>query len=398
MKSRDAVRLAWGAVRGSRLRASLALLGIAIGVASVVLLTSIGEGARRFVQQEFLQFGGNVLQVSPGKVETIGVPGVVGGSTRKLTLADASSLRRIEGVTGVAPNVFGQARVEGGERGRSVYVLGTTHDALEMWRVELAQGTFLAAGESRSSTAVLGARLARELFPAGDALGAFVRVGGWRLRVIGVAAPRGQLLGWDFDDVAYVPVATALALFDRTELHEIDVAFQHVELSDSIVAAIRSQLAERHGGREDFTVVTQSAMLEMIDGVLVALTVGVGALGAVSLVVGAVGVLTILWISVGERTEEIGLCRALGATTGDIAALFLAEATALASAGGMTGLALGLGTAALLELLWPALDLAPRIDFVLAALVMSAAVGLLAGMLPALRAARLDPVEALRSE
>jgi len=164
------------------------------------------------------------------------------------------------------------------------------------------------------------------------------------------------------------------------------------------VAAIRERLVERHGGREDFTVVTQSAMLEMIDDVLVALTIGVGALGAVSLAVGAVGVLTILWISVGERTQEIGLCRALGATTTDIAAEFLAEAAALSTLGGALGLALGLGVAATVERLWPALDLTPRLEFVLAALGTSALVGLLAGVLPALRAARLDPVDALRSE
>lgn len=400
MLALDGVRLALLALRQQPLRTALSLVGVAIGVAAVVVLTSIGEGARRFVLDEFSQFGTNILQVTPGKVETLGLPGVTGGTTHKLTLDDAHALERLAGVTVVVPTVLGQARVEAGERGRSVYVLGTTAGARELWKAELAQGAFLPDRDQGSAgvVAVLGAKLARELFPDGDALGRWVRVAGWRLRVVGVAAPRGTLLGWDFDDVAYVPVASAMAMFDRDELHEVDVAFLHSGLASDVTGRIRERLSERHDGREDFTIVTQAAMLESFDAVLSGVTLAVATLAGVSLLVGAVGVLTILWIAVGERTYEIGLQKALGATSRQVLALFLAEATAITTLGGLAGLAGGLGSVAALRFVLPGLPLTTPPEFALAALATSALVGLAAGVLPAAHAAALDPIQALRAE
>lgn len=400
MRPTDGIAYAFGALRAQRLRSALSMLGIAIGIAAVVLLTSIGEGARRFIVGEFTQFGTNVLQVSPGRVETLGLPGALGGTTHKLTLDDAAALRRVPRIQTIVPTSFGQARVEARGRGRSVYVIGTTREAPQVWKFEVGHGDFLPGGDPRQGApvAVLGAKLARELFGDEPPLGRTVRVAESRLRVIGVCRPRGQVLGWDMDDVAYVPVTTAMRLFDRDGLDEIDVVFTSETATESVVAGIRAALIPRHGDREDFTILTQNAMLEVFDEVLGAVTIAVGAIGGVSLLVGAIGVLTILWIAVGERTYEIGLSKALGATSRQVLAVFLVEAAALSTLGGLLGLAGGASLAWLLGRLLHGLPLQTPPEYALAALLTSAAVGLFAGLAPAARAARLDPIEALRAE
>lgn len=400
MRSGDAVVFALGGLREHPLRSVLSALGVAIGVAAVVLLTSIGEGTRRFIVSEFAQFGTNLLQVTPGKTETIGMPGVLGGTTRKLTLDDALALRRVHGVQHVLPQVVGQARVEGAGRGRSVYVFGVTPAVPEVWRFEVRQGRFWPEGDVRRGAAVtvLGPKLKRELFGEGNALGEFVRIAGWRCRVVGVMESKGELLGFDIDDAAYVPVATAMDMFNQDELSQIDVAFAHEGLTGAVVEGIRRVLVERHGGHEDVTITTQAAMLEVFDQVLGVVTAAVAGIAAVSLVVGALGILTMMWIRVGERTHEIGLLRSLGATTGQVQRLFLLEAVALAAAGGLAGLAAALLLVGAARIAVPGLPLAAPPQYAVAALVVSAATGLLSGVMPARRAASMDPVEALRAE
>ncbi len=395
----DLLRLALGALVAHRLRSFLSMLGIAIGIAAVILLTSIGEGTRVYVLGQFTQFGTNIIAVNPGKSKTLGIPGVLGGTTRKLTIDDAEALARISGIETMVPLTMGLARVEAGERGRSVSVLGATPDLPALWRFGARQGSFWPKADPRraSAVAVLGPKLARELFGDRSPLGEIVRVAGGRFRVIGVMEPKGQMMGFDVDDIAIVPVASALRLFNQDELFEIDLVYANARETDRVEAEVKSALAQRHGD-EDFTVTTQAAMLDVFGKVMDVITMSVGAIAGISLLVGATGILTMMWIAVGERTGEIGLLRALGATREQVQAVFLAEAAALATLGGVFGIAFGLGLGALLRVVVPGLPVETPMRFVVAGLVVSFATGVVAGVAPARRAAMLDPIEALRAE
>jgi len=400
MRLRDLAALAVSALSSYRLRSALSMLGIGIGIAAVILLTSIGEGTRRYVLDQFTQFGTNLLAVNPGKTETLGIPGVLGGTTHKLTLDDAEALRRIDGVEEVVPVVMGNARVEANGRGRSVPIYGVTAGMPQVFKFEVRQGSFIPAGDPRrgASVVVLGPTLKRELFGSDNALGRFVRVAGQRLRVIGVQAPKGTMMGFDIDDVAWVPVSTAMRMFNLDELIEIDVLFSHGGLTDRVAEDVRALLMARHNDTEDFSITTQSDMLEVFGNVMDVVTFAVGAIAGISLLVGAIGILTIMWIAVGERTQEIGLLRALGATPGQVLLVFMVEAAALSTLGGAAGLAVGVGVAMLIRALVPGLPVHTPAEFVAAALVVSLLTGLLSGILPARRAAALEPVDALRAE
>ncbi|MFQ5415719.1 MAG: ABC transporter permease [Myxococcota bacterium] len=400
MKPEGYVELSLATLRRQRTRSILSMLGVAIGIAAVILLTSIGEGTRRYLLSEFMRFGTNILEVTAGKTETGGHPGMFGGTTHKLDLDDAEAIRRLPDVRAVVPVAVGQARVEANRRGRSVFIYGANAELPEVWKFQVGQGVFLPPGDSRRGAlvAVLGPTVKRELFGDANALGRFVRIASHRLRVIGVMAPRGRMLGFDIDDAAYVPVATATKMFNLEELQEIDVLFTHEGLAAGVTESIRRLLTERHGGREDFTITTQSEMLEVFDNVMRGITAAVGAIGAISLLVGAIGVFTMMWISVGERVGEIGLLRALGGTRSEVRTLFLLEAVIVTLIGGVLGIAAGLGIASLLRIAAPGLPIFTPLGYVFAAVLVSALAGLIAGVLPARRAAALEPTEALRAE
>ena len=399
MRAIDTLHLAWRALTAHRLRSFLTLLGIGVGIAAVILLTSIGEGIHRFVLAEFTQFGTNVISALPGKTRTGGKPSGLPSSARPLTLEDAESLRRLPHVVAVSPNVRGNAEVEGNGRNRRTLISGVGSDFPKVFRSTVQNGQFLPADETGNARAfvVLGSTLKNELFGNDNALGQRVRIGTLQFRVIGVMAPKGQFLGVDLDDAAFIPAARAQELFNREGVDEINLAAEEGVPAAQVTTHLRERLIARHG-REDFTLITQEEMLSTLSNILNVLTLAVGALGGISLLVGGVGIVTIMTIAVTERTGEIGLFIALGARRRTVLALFLGEAVALSALGGAFGLLLGIGIAQLVHFFVPALPVHTPLAFVVLAEALAMVIGLLAGVLPARRAARLDPVDALRAE
>lgn len=400
MSFADLFRFAFGSLGGHRLRTALSLLGMAIGVAAVVALTALGEGARRYVIDQFASIGTNLLIVVPGKSETTGIPGMVSGTPNDITLQDAEAVdRQIPEAAMVAPLVVGTEDVAFGARRRQVAVVGTTHEFLEVRKLAVARGEFLPADDLQRgrAVAVLGVKVARELFPGEEPVGRIVRIGGWRMRVIGVLASRGVQLGMDVDDVVVVPVGTAMKMFDRRSLFRIFVEVRGTADLERTKGKILRLFEERHDGEEDVTVLTQDAVVATFSQILGALTLAVGAIAAISLTVAGIGIMNVMLVAVSERTREIGLLRAVGVGRGQVMTLFLTEAALLSAAGGLLGLAVGWTAVEVLVRVFPALPASPPPWAVVAALALSFGVGVLFGWLPARRAARLDPVLALAS-
>ncbi len=395
----DWAKLSLGSLSSQRMRSFLTALGIAVGIASVVLLTSIGEGVHKFVLSEFTQFGTNLIAVTPGRATTTGVSGAIISNVRPLSMDDALALAQIPKVLGVVPFIQGNAPVELGKRSRRSYIFGVGPEVPAVWQMKVATGRFLPEDDPRAarSFVVLGSKVRDELFKSENPLGRRIRIGGERYRVIGVMESKGQMLGFDLDDSVYIPAARALAMFDRESLMEIDLLYAPGITADKIVKRVKALLVARHS-LEDFTITTQEQMLDVLGSVLNILTTAVGALGGISLLVGGVGILTIMTIAVNERRAEIGLLRAIGARKRQILALFLGEAVVLASIGGLAGLVIGAGGAWLLGQAVPALPTHTPYAYVALAEMLAVLIGLLAGVLPAHRAASLDPIEALRAE
>jgi putative ABC transport system permease protein len=399
MRLADTLRFARDAATGYPMRTSLSVLAMSIGVAAVVILTALGDGARRYVVGQFSSIGTNLVIVLPGRSGTGGFnpANAITTTPRDLTIDDAGALRRAPAVSRVAPLAVGTSEISYGGRLREIMVAGSTAEFIPIRNFELAQGQALPDDDWNrgASVAIIGNKIREELFGNEPAVGQLIRVGDRRLRVIGVLKPLGQGLGMNTDELVIVPVALAQAMFNSNTLFRILVEAKSREAIPEAKLQVMDILKQRHRGEEDVTVITQDAVLATFDKLLGALTLGVAGIAAISLAVAGILVMNVMLVAVTQRTGEIGLLKALGATGSTIRLAFLAEAAMLSTVGAVLGYLLGQLGAFGLRQAFPVFPAYPPDWAVIAGLSTALITGLLFGVMPARRAARLDPVQAL---
>ncbi len=401
MNALEFLHVAFESFRANRLRAALTMLGVIIGVAAVILLVALGQGAKNYVETQFAGLGSNILIVTPGKIETKGGPPVIGAAKHKLTLSDSNVLEKKGYLfAGVAPLVFGTSEVRFGTRSRNVPVLGVTAAFPDVRNLHVEIGNFVTDSddEAKRRVVVLGRTVKRELFGNANALGQVVKISGARFRVIGIMERKGVSLAMDLDDIVYIPVRTAQDIFDTDALLEIIISVRNKNDVDSGKELARSLVFKNHSRHEDFTITVQAAMLSSLFTILDTLTYVLGGIAAISLIVGGIGIMNIMLVTVKERTNEIGIRKAVGATDRDILLQFLIESTVISSAGGLCGMAVGVLGAWAIRVLAPSLPVAVPPWAIALAVTFSVFVGIFFGVYPAQKAAALHPIDALRYE
>ncbi len=398
MKLTDIIGFALRASTGYPTRTLLMLLAMAIGVGSVVILSTLGDGGRNYVVGQLSSLGTNLLLVLPGRSETVGgPPPLLGITPRDLTVADAMALLRSSHIRYVAPLSVGAAPVSRGGLEREVTILGSTPHLFNIRQLRLDKGVFLPGGDvgRAASICVLGYKIKKELFNSSSAVGETVRIGDSRFRVVGVLSKKGESVGLDMSDVVVVPVTSAQALFDTSSLFRIMIEVTDRDTISRAKNTILRIIRERHDGEDDITVISQDAVLATFDRIFTALTLTVAGIGAISIAVAGILIMNVMLIAVSQRRTEVGLLKAIGAPSGQIIVLFLAESAILSIIGAALGLLLAVASIWGIERAFPEFPLAIPLWSLWAAVGVSVVTGLVFGVLPAMRAARLDPVLSL---
>ncbi|HTN91592.1 MAG TPA: ABC transporter permease [Sorangium sp.] len=400
MLIKETAKSAWRSLASNRLRTLLTMLGMIIGTAAVVAVLGIGEGARSSVEGRIRSLGANLLMVRPGSASTSGVRS---GTVKTLTEDDAEALKGLDGVAAVAPERSGSAQLRYMASNLNASVTGITPAYLEVRSLSMGSGVPFSDldQQQRARVVILGANVARQLYPGGSPLGTRLQINGSAFRVVGVLAEKGSGMGSP-DDGVFVPLSTHRSvLFGQDHLSTISLQLASEDRSDTVIAQLEQLLRLRHRLRadqpSDFEVRSQAEMLATMGQITGTFTTLLGSVAAVSLIVGGIGIMNIMLVSVRERTREIGVRMAVGARRRDIMRQFLVEAVVVSLAGGVAGVGLGYGAAVLLSRFGEWATIVPPYAVGLA-LGVSILIGITFGVGPARRAARLDPVEALRFE
>jgi len=395
----DVIGFALTSLGSNRVRTALMLLAMSIGVAAVVLLTGIGNGARLYIVDQFSSLGTNLVIVIPGRTETTSnTPATLVGETpRDLTLGDARALARGDAVRRLTPINIGELSISWRGKERRVPLVGSTAPILEIHHLRMDRGVFLPEDDMEIArpVCVIGSKVYRELFGQQNALGEMVKLGGFRCRVIGILGSEGRSLGLDTEELVIVPVAFAQMLLNTEGLFRILVEAKDLGGLGRVKKHIADTIAKRHYGEEDVTIITQDSVLATFDKILKVLTLTVAGIAGISLVVAGILIMNVMLMAVAQRTAEIGLCKALGASELQIMALLVTEALLLSSIGGVLGLVLGFAGSWVAVQVYPTLQTTPPLWAIVAAMSTALGTGFVFSLLPARRAARLDPIQAL---
>lgn len=377
------------------------MLGVIIGVAAVILLVSIGEGARKYIQRELGDMGSNIIVVVPGKTAKEGGMHMGTSTVRKLLFSDAVLIeKRSRNILKATPVIVGTSWVKYMGKNRDTYVVGVNEDYFSIRNLKVAGGRELNAADVDSArrVCVLGQTVKKDIFGDINPAGSPVTLGDAKYRVVGIMAKKGVAMGFDIDDVVFIPVTAAKELYDTDSLFNITIKVKNAEVINDAKKEVRELLIKRHANKEDFTILSQDEMIAVMGKILNIMTAVLAGIAAISLIVGGIGIMNIMLVSVRERTREIGIRKALGARNRDILLQFLTESVALSIIGGLGGALLGGSLSMAIpyfieflptQLAWWAVALA---------FSFSAAVGIFFGVYPARKASLYDPIVALRYE
>jgi putative ABC transport system permease protein len=400
----ESMQMAGKTLLSNKLRSALTMLGIVIGNASVIAMIGIGEGGQRYVKQQLESLGPNVLFVIPGNQATQRISNSL---PKTLVLGDAEAIAtQVPTIAAVTVELNSRQVVTYSNRNTNVNIIGTNPNFLIVRDFDVERGRFFSDVDMKRSNqvAVLGAKLADRLFSNSNPVGQQLRIKNTSFQVIGVLAAKGSNLGVDYDDAAMIPVMTAAnRVVGRTSPYGLELTFivasaKNAQSVDAAVFQITNLLRQRHNitGEDDFTIRTQKDALQTVGQITGALTIMLAAIAGISLFVGGIGIMNIMLVSVTERTQEIGLRKAIGATQQDILLQFLIESVIVSAIGGLVGTGVGVGGIMLVAAFTP-LEAAISPVAIGTAVGISGAIGLFFGVVPARRAAKLDPIVALRS-